>query len=857
MIGMLTFPAAADTSPVTSVTVDKDKILNATTRYLLDTGSGYIVDDGTKLASYPWVAQFDDTTGAVDISVRDEDSDLRDENLFRASGMELRFVGKMTLDWTCTGLYDECEIKYGAGLTDDNYVIGTIPDDATSKTYAYKFPITVTSGKASVGGVEVTHAVKGATVALEAAYAPAHRVTVHNCTASVELAASGQTVTITAAPAEKGYTFSGWAVEASSVALANPASATTTFVMGDVDVEITALYSPMLYTVTVTNGTATVDDFPTTEATIEDTVTITASTPPSGKVFKEWVIETGEGTLADATSATTTVTGICGDFLIHAIYEDAIYTVTVENGTPDSATVKIGDTVEITAADPAKGYAFAGWTVVSGEVTLTDPTAVTTQFMTGVLDVVIRASYTPINYTVAVTDGTANIDGTPITQANITQTVTLAANDPAVGKKFKEWVIEAGEGTLADATSATTTLTSVYGNITVRATYEDILYTVTVTGGTSDPATAIMGTTVTVSADSVAGKKFKSWTVVSGGVTLADATAATTTFTVGTANVELIATYGYINYTVSVKDGKGNVNYTADQITDAHVGDTIHISADTPADGYYFVRWNVLSGEATIADSTADTTTFTMTAGNVELEAVYAEIVYLDEIAFTVTPPSAGDLAAVTLLPADPTKYGSVTVNLYLYEPPYPSLAPTDVFEVGSKYALRFEVVCAKGYALADGAVITVNGEATGCYGGIKDREWTFEFPAQLTVTGGKAYTSNTYETEITEPVDGNSIYLKSEAPEGKEFLCWRISVDGYTWYSYFEDSICVYQSYKEITCEAFFAIPIDTIEGTMPPIKVGETPVTTVTDESELYSIEIRSWYYGFFRGYLLHDRL
>ena len=128
--------------------------------------------------------------------------------------------------------------------------------------------------------------------------------------------------------------------------------------------------------------------------------------------------------------------------------------------------------------------------------------------------------------------------------------------------------------------------------------------------------------------------------------------------------------------------------------------------------------------------------------------------------------------------------------------------------------------------------MITVNGEATGCYGVTEDREWRFEFPKLLTVTGGKAYTSNTYETEITGGVyTGDYIHLKSEAPEGKVLLCWKISVDGYTWYSYFEDSIYVYRSYKEITCEAFYAIPIDTIEGTMPPIKVGEPPVTTVTD--------------------------
>ena len=119
--------------------------------------------------------------------------------------------------------------------------------------------------------------------------------------------------------------------------------------------------------------------------------------------------------------------------------------------------------------------------------------------------------------------------------------------------------------------------------------------------------------------------------------------------------------------------------------------------------------------------------------------------------------------------------------------------------------------------------------------------------PVSLTVTGGKAYTSNTYETEIGEVFAGDYIYLKAdEAPEGKMFLYWKITIDEYTYESHFDDFIYVYSSYNAITCEAFFATPIDhRIEGTIPAIKVGDTPVTTVTDESDLYDIVIEKWYY------------
>ena len=524
VIGMLTFPAAADTSPVTSVNVDTDKTLNATTPYLLDTGLlGYIVDDGTQLASYPWVAQFDsakgtltlrnydggaistsaigdltiklmnanaiqhnkcgidlyggnltitadsaatlhiqnqlaidheyeaphyvgisnnfdgsyasapksgdsvtimgkaavsiestktyttggaygvgaygmisvldnasltieathvyssiaagvyslggkiviDTTGDVSIDVCGKAGYDLGENLFRAQSTVLGAVGNMTLNWTYPNLYDECEIAYREGLTADNYVIGTLPDDTTSKTYAYKFPVTVTGGVAKIGDQAVASAPKGATVTLvadtpeagqgfyqwgcptenvtfansqeetttftmpaaqveiEANYAPAHNVIVNNGTASVESTVSGKTVTVTADEAAKGYQFAGWTVQAGAVSLSDPTGSTTTFVMGDADVELTATYQAIEYMITVTDGTASIGGTPTPTATIEDTVTITANEPDTGYKFKEWQISTGSCTVADATAATTTFSNLSSDVTIVAVYEKA------------------------------------------------------------------------------------------------------------------------------------------------------------------------------------------------------------------------------------------------------------------------------------------------------------------------------------------------------------------------------------------------------------------------------------------------------------------------------------------------------------------------------------------------------
>lgn len=68
-------------------------------------------------------------------------------------------------------------------------------------------------------------------------------------------------------------------------------------------------------------------------------------------------------------------------------------------------------------------------------------------------------------------------------------------------------------------------------------------YAVTVSNGTGDGSYAA-GATVTITADAApSGQEFDKWTVVSGGVTLASATSATTTFEMPAKAVEVTATY--------------------------------------------------------------------------------------------------------------------------------------------------------------------------------------------------------------------------------------------------------------------------------------------------------------------------
>mgnify|MGYP002706480236 CR=1 FL=1 len=135
--------------------------------------------------------------------------------------------------------------------------------------------------------------------------------------------------------------------------------------------------------------------------------------------------------------------------------------------------------------------------------------------------------------------------GTMADVTGISDKYTLPANGftaPA-GKQFKAWSVGGVEKVVGDKITVT-------ANTTVTAVWEAVEYNVTVTGGTASvgagtPITkATMGTTVTLTAGAApSGKVFDKWEVVSGGITLADANSATTTFTMPASAVSVKATY--------------------------------------------------------------------------------------------------------------------------------------------------------------------------------------------------------------------------------------------------------------------------------------------------------------------------
>ena len=117
---------------------------------------------------------------------------------------------------------------------------------------------------------------------------------------------------------------------------------------------------------------------------------------------------------------------------------------------------------------------------------------------------------------------------------------------------FSGWNTSADGSGTSYADGSKDNLTSTDGDtVTLYAMWDSESYTVTVTNDGNGSATAsatsgIKGTNIKLSATPNEGYKFAGWEVISGGVTLADASSANTSFTIGTSNVEVKATFELI-----------------------------------------------------------------------------------------------------------------------------------------------------------------------------------------------------------------------------------------------------------------------------------------------------------------------
>ena len=147
------------------------------------------------------------------------------------------------------------------------------------------------------------------------------------------------------------------------------------------------------------------------------------------------------------------------------------YGITVDSGNSDKVEAETGETVTITAGEPAEGKEFDKWVVDSGSITLSNATSASTTFTMPEEAVKVTATYKdkPVTkYTV-----TVNYGASDKTEAEEGETITLTADDPDEGKVFDKWTVDSGVISLSMETDSKATFTMPKENVEVTATYKE------------------------------------------------------------------------------------------------------------------------------------------------------------------------------------------------------------------------------------------------------------------------------------------------------------------------------------------------------------------------------------------------
>ena len=453
-------------------------------------------------------------------------------------------------------------------------------------------------------------------VTLKAVFKTLHKIGVKFSTADKDTAIEGETVKITA-ESRPGYVFDRWEVNNGDVAVENKNAEETTFVMPDAPVTAVAKYKKLLG-ITVNSGKAYVEDA-VTDAALKGKLVVIKADEIEGKRFDHWKIVSGDVILDNQRAPETKFTMPETAVEITAIYND-LHAITVNNGTADVEEAVIGDTVKI-KAESREGYVFDRWEVSYGDVVVDDKNAEETTFTMPDSMVVLTARYKDLQ-SITLENGKSYAGGEEITTAKKGTEVTIKA-DNLDGKVFDHWEIVSGNVTLKDANKAETSFTMPAESISLKAVYNTI-HSIHTTFCTADPASAIVGTEITVTAETREGYEFDGW-AVSDGVELYDEDGLTAKFIMPDDDVTIEAKYKQY-HTITMVGGKGTA-YDADgkEITSAVVGDKITIVAND-RDSHEFNRWEIDPDNVILEDPNADETAFIMPDEPVSVEAKYKHL---------------------------------------------------------------------------------------------------------------------------------------------------------------------------------------------------------------------------------------
>lgn len=319
-----------------------------------------------------------------------------------------------------------------------------------------------------------------------------------------------------------------------------------------------------------------------------------------------------EGTYYVRYKATTT-TAASNYVAVHV----RLNTVTVVDANTNVTKHKSGTSVTVTVTIPT-GKSFIKWVYEGVTIPTEDVTKQEITFTMPEKDVKLTALFEDIIYNLTVTNGTPS---TPT--AKYEKEITVTADDPATGKEFDKWVVSGITLSDEDLAKSTVTFEMPASNVTMEATYKDVIYKITVMNGTATPEMAKYQAEVTVKANAPATDMyFDKWEVTGLDTTGMDLTKTEIKFQMPAGNVTFKATYLTIEkFEIYVVDG------TKDK-SPAKAGETITITANPAKEGKVFDKWTCETAGVTIVfeSATSSTTTFVMPACEITIQAHFRDI---------------------------------------------------------------------------------------------------------------------------------------------------------------------------------------------------------------------------------------
>lgn len=397
-----------------------------------------------------------------------------------------------------------------------------------------------------------------------------------------------------AATFEGGYVFNQWTVTGTGASVGSKTSASTLFTMGTADATLEASFThKSAHTLTLESnpndaGTYTVNGVSySAPVWLAETASVTiVATPDNEYAFDHW--EVTNGSVSNTQSATTTFTmGTTGNATLTAHYKTA-YKLTLiadeagwgtfkVNGADYTAPVWLAEgTIATVVAIPkpaiaeGNGYLFHDWAITpSGTgATLSNTSSASITFKMGTGNVTLTATFTEVyarqlSMVAEPADkGTLKVNGETYTDPVwVAQGASIPISaTPAYGYRFKRWERTTGDGTIGDLNAAYTVYIMGSEASTVKAVFEAIATheftfasdpaeggTITVTDDEGTPVTngtqIREGATLNIVAAPAQGYHFTGWTFTGTGASVGDASAPTTTFTMGTGNASITANF--------------------------------------------------------------------------------------------------------------------------------------------------------------------------------------------------------------------------------------------------------------------------------------------------------------------------